>query len=187
MEGQAKPRRWHGVQQFLHWLMALLVLGQIGLGLWLSATPHSSNLREPLFHYHASLGVTLLILVSLRLLWRLRHPGPGLPASMPSVHRNLARLNHLGLYILLFAQPILGIVMNSVYGEGTPFWGLSLPQVVPENRALGPTLLGIHIFGGLTLILLVLIHAAAALRHEFLLRDNVLRRMSPLPLRPDRE
>lgn len=188
MTRTATPERWHPGQQLLHWGMAVLVLAQVILGLWLAATPHSSALREPLFHYHASLGVTLLLLVSLRLLWRLSHPGPELPASLPASHKTIARLTHLGLYGLLFALPVLGILMNSVYGEGTPFWGLfKVPPVVAENRALGPTLLGVHVALGLGIVLLIAAHAAAALRHEFLLRDNVLRRITPLPLRPDRE
>lgn len=188
MSRVSSPERWHGGQQLLHWGMAALVLAQIVLGLWLAATPHRSALREPLFHYHASLGVTILLLVSLRLAWRLSHPGPALPVSMPALHKTIAKLTHLGLYGLLFALPLLGIVMNSVYGEGTPFWGLfKVPPVVAENRALGPTLLGLHIAGGIAIILLVGAHAAAALRHELLLRDNVLRRMTPLPLRPGRE
>ena len=71
----------------------------------------------------------------------------------------------------------------SARGRPVPFWGLELPGIIGKNDALADFIIGVHVVGAWTLIALILLHVAAALRHEFMLKDNTLRRMTPLPLR----
>lgn len=179
-------QRWHGGQQAFHWLTVMMVFGQLSIGVWLTRTPFESPLRVPLFDFHTSLGLTILLVTAARLFWRLTHPRPPLPGDMPALQRGVARITHVLLYVMLFVMPVLGYFMVSAYGEGTPFWAWLVPASGPVDRAFGRTLLGWHIAGAITFAVLIVLHVGGALYHELIRRDNVLRRMTPLGLRPDR-
>ena len=168
---------WGWVSRTLHWSMAALIFGQIILGKYaheLGRTPEKLNLMM----WHKSIGITLLLLVVLRLLWTLLNPSPAPGPGTSRRERIAARLSHASLYALMFAIPLSGWLMNSA--KNVPF---SLYRVVPwpaligPDKGLGKDLEDWH-EGLVTAMLAVLvIHIGAALWHHFLRRDTILKRM----------
>jgi cytochrome b561 len=129
---------------------------------------------------HKSVGITILGLVVLRLLWRWMNPTPELPETLKPYERVLANLTHAGLYILLFALPLSGWMMSSARGFPVSWFGfIQLPDLVPKNKPLYEAMLETHETLVWALFTIVFLHVAAALKHHFLLKDNVLRRMLP--------
>lgn len=171
--------RYGVVAQALHWLTAALILGMFGLGIYMVRLPLGLE-KFNLYQLHKWLGVTIFGLAALRLLWRLWHPAPPLPASMPAWERAAARASHALLYSLLFVQPVIGFLQSNAANFPVVLWGvLPLPALIGPDEPLSETLLHVHHFGAFLFMLLVLVHALAALRHHFLLHDDVLRRMLP--------
>jgi cytochrome b561 len=171
--------RYGAVAQGFHWIVAVLVLGLFGYGLWMAGLPIGME-RLRAVPLHKSFGVLLFVVVLARLAWRWTHPAPPLPASMRGWERRAAMVSHALLYVLLVAVPLSGWLMSSALGFGTvPFGLFQLPDVLSRDRALGDTLKNAHYFLNKALIALVLLHAAAALKHHFIDRDDVLQRMLP--------
>ncbi|HEX5515458.1 MAG TPA: cytochrome b [Gammaproteobacteria bacterium] len=179
MQWRNTPQRWGMIAQLLHWLIALAVFAQIALG-WIMIYWRLSPTKFQLYSLHKSLGVTLLLLVVIRLLWRLGNPAPPLPAGTPSWERRTAFLTHELLYVLLIALPVSGYLINSATNFPLVVWGvLPLPNITGENKALEELAEALHLALFWLLALLLLLHIAAALRHHWLLQDDVLRRMLP--------
>lgn len=176
--------QWGAVHQAFHWTIGILVITQIIVGLWFAGIDPKDPARGEAFALHASLGLTLLLLMLIRLVWRLRNPVPALPDTLSSVQKRLAHATHWLFYVLVIGLPVGAYLAVSARGRPVPFWGLELPGIIGKNEALADFIIGIHVAGAFALIALILLHVAAALRHEFILKDNTLRRMTPLPLRP---
>ena len=171
--------RYGSVAQVLHWLIAALVVVMFGLGWYMAGLPLGQH-KFDMYQLHKSVGITILALAAVRLLWRLFNPAPPLPASMPSWERTAARVSHALLYLMLFAQPLIGFLQSNAANFPVVWWGVvRLPPLIGTDEPLAETLLEGHVWNSRLLLALVLIHAAAALRHHFLLRDDVLRRMLP--------
>jgi cytochrome b561 len=129
---------------------------------------------------HKSVGITILALVFLRLGWRWANPTPTLPSTLKPYERALARGTHLLLYVLLFAIPLTGWTMSSARGFPVSWFGfVQLPDLVPKNKALYETLVSVHETLAWSLMAIVALHIGAALKHHFVLNDDVLRRMLP--------
>jgi cytochrome b561 len=129
--------------------------------------------------------VTIFVLAVLRLAWRLGNPVPMLPAGTPLWQRRLAHLSHAGLYTLLIVMPVTGWIMSSALNLPVVYLGLiHIPSPFGVDRALGEAMKSVHQMLAMALLILVSVHAAAALYHHFVLRDDVLRRMLPWPARP---
>jgi cytochrome b561 len=141
-----------------------------------------------LYQLHKSIGITILLAGVLRILWRLWHKPPELPAHMPQLEQLAARGGHLALYFFLFALPISGwaLVSASVLSIPTHLYGVIPWPHMPvlstlHNKAPVEAILKlVHRYGAWTLLAAVAGHAAAALRHHFVKRDDVLTRMLPL-------
>ena len=168
---------WGSVARSFHWLMAILLLGQIALGKYaheLGRTPDKLTLMM----WHKSIGITLLLLVLLRLAWALSNPRPLPENSSGKWERAAAWLNHIGLYLLMLAIPLSGWLMNSA--KNVPF---SLFRVIPwpaltgPDEALGEVFEELHEGLVTALVFLLALHVAAALWHHFFKRDRVLLRM----------
>jgi len=162
----------------LHWLLALLILGTLGVGLYmtgLSLTPT----RLKLYNWHKWAGMTILALSALRLLWRLvRRPPPAPP--MPAWQRRAAAASHGLMYLLFFAVPLAGWAYSSAAGFPVVWFGvLPLPDWVSPDRALAEAIKPLHRALAYALAGLVVLHVAAALKHHFVDRDGLLRRMGP--------
>lgn len=166
----------------LHWIVAVLVFGGFALGLYMSDLPVSpQKLRD--YSWHKWSGITVLALALLRILWRLTHPPPPLPASIAQWQRRASALAHLALYALLFLIPLSGWMYSSATGYPVVYFGikgLRLPDLVTKNKELAGVLKDIHIVLNWSLAALVSIHIAAALKHHWLDRDDSLRRILPL-------
>jgi cytochrome b561 len=133
-----------------------------------------------LYGWHEWIGLTVWALAVARILWRRRHPPPAALASIPPWQHRIAELVHWTLYGLLLALPLIGWAGNSALGFQVVLYGvLPLPPLAPEHKALGFTLLALHGWLGWGMLLLVGMHAGAALQHHFLARDATLRRMLP--------
>lgn len=174
----APALEYGGTAKTLHWLMFALIAAAFGVGLWMAGLPVGPQ-RFKAVPLHKMIGVTLLVLALARLLWRVTHPAPPLPASMPAWERCAAHASHWALYVLMIVVPLSGYLMSSAFGFSTVYFGLRLPDLLERNRELGDTLKAVHFFLNKTLLALIALHFAAALKHHFFDRDDVLRRMLP--------
>lgn len=168
----------------LHWLVALLILAAFPLGVYMHDLPISPA-RLQLYSYHKWLGITVLLLAVARILWRTWHTPPVLPATLPDWQKISSHLTHQLLYVLLFAVPLSGWLMSSAKGFKTVWLGIvPLPDLLAKDKALGDALATVHQGLNIFLLLLVSLHVAAALKHHFLDKDDVLLRMLPTGDRP---
>lgn len=167
------------VAKAFHWVMAALIILNLIVGLKMAGLPVGPD-KFKLYGWHKSFGALVLILVSLRLAWRLANVTPLLPGTIRPFEQTLARLGHFALYALMFAMPLSGWAMSSAAGLPVSFFGLFiLPDLVEPNQALKATLMELHELMGFALIGMILLHVLAALLHHFYYKNNVLRRMLP--------
>lgn len=172
--------RYGGVAQTLHWLVFLLMAASFGLGLSMVDLEVSPQ-RIRMVGWHKTVGITILALAFLRLAWRFASPPPALPASTPAWERAAAHGSHWLLYLLMFAVPVSGWLMSSALGFATVYLGIvRLPDLLTRDRELGETLKLVHFWLNKGLLALIVLHAAAALKHHFRDRDDVMRRMLPV-------
>jgi cytochrome b561 len=183
--------RYGAVAVLLHWLIALLVLAIATLGLVMTHVKLTPLWQFRFYQWHKSIGITILILATLRLLWRLAHRPPPLPDAMPRLEKRAAAGTHLLLYGLMLGLPIVGwaLVSASPLNLPTVLYGLvrwpdlPVPKVLPGIGSTEKLLGLVHAYGAYVLIGLVVLHALAALRHHVVLKDDVVRRMLPTPAR----
>jgi cytochrome b561 len=174
------PSSRYGVPAIaLHWIVAALILFNLAFGLYLVDLPFSpQKLRS--FSYHKWIGVTIFLLCAARLAWRLRHPAPALPPGMPAWEVRAAHASHFLLYVLFFAAPLSGWLFSSANGFQTVYLGvLPIPDLLSKNKELAEVLKIAHHWINYTLAAVIALHAAAALKHHFIDRDDVLVRMLP--------
>ena len=162
----------------LHWLLALLIGGAFGVGVYMTDLPMSMQ-RLKLYNWHKWAGVVILALSVLRLLWRVTHRPPAdLPA--PRWQQQAAHATHHLLYVLFFAVPLAGWAYSSAAGFPVVLFGvLPLPSFVPKDAALAELIKPWHGTLAWALAGLVGLHVAAALKHQFIDRDGLLQRMRP--------
>ncbi len=167
---------WGTLSKTLHWLVAALIVVQVPLGA-IADDMKLSPLKLDLFVWHKSVGMLVLALVLVRLGWRLGQPVPR-PADVSPLLRRLATLTHVLLYVLLLVIPLSGWVVNSAAGIPVKlFWLVPLPALTSPDDGLKESAAEVHeIAIGLLLAVLTL-HVAAALWHQFVRRDGILRRM----------
>ena len=183
------PRiRYDAMAIGLHWLIALGILALIAIGLTMTHMQLSPMAKFRLYQLHKSIGITVLFAVALRALWRLTHQPPPLPGTMPPLERKTAEGAHVALYAFLFVLPLTGwaLVSASPFNIPTVLYGVipwpHLPVLSTlEDKAQAEHVLKlVHGKGAWLLIALVAVHAGAALRHYFILRDGVMQRMLPV-------
>lgn len=171
--------RWGQVSQWLHWLVAVLVVVMAWLGLTMADLPNTPY-KLRLYLLHKSIGLSLLALVALRLLWRAYAGAPRPLPHLPAWQARLAAFTHGALYALLFALPISGWAFNSAAGFPLRWFNLfALPSIAAKDEALRALARGWHQALFWTLLVLVLAHAAAAIYHHLFQRDATLARMLP--------
>jgi cytochrome b561 len=173
-----RAARYDRVAIAAHWLLALLIVLNLALGLFMHDLP-LSPLRLRLFNWHKWAGVTILALSALRLLWRLMHaPPPDLPVA--AWQRHAAHAVHAALYALFFVVPLAGWGYSSATGFPVVWFGvLPLPDWVPVDRRWADALKAVHKAAALMLALLATLHVSAALKRHLLDRDGLLHRMHP--------
>lgn len=176
---EAAGIRYGAVAILFHWLVALLIVLALGLGWYMADLPFSPS-RLKLFNWHKWLGMTILLAAALRLLWRLRHPAPPLPAAMARRDAMLAHLTHAAMYLLFFAVPLIGWARSSAAGFPIVYLGVvPFPDFVGKNKELAGWLTQAHAVSAYLLALLVVLHVAAVIKHAVIDRDEVLSRMLP--------
>lgn len=162
-----------------HWLLALLILGSFAFGLYMVDLPFSPA-RVKQYSWHKWAGITILALSALRLLWRLSHRPPALDSRTPSWQANASHAAHGLLYLLFFAAPLAGWTYSSAAGFPVVYFGLfQLPDLVARGPELASTLKLVHRVLTYSLATLVVLHVAAALKHQWVDRDRLLARMNP--------
>lgn len=178
------PQRYGPVAIALHWIAAALILFNLVYGLYLVGLPLSPQ-KLRYFSYHKWIGVTVLLLSAARLLWRLTHRAPEMPATLPPWERRAAKASHALLYVLFFAAPLTGWLFSSASGFQTVYLGvLPIPDLLAKNREVADVLKVAHRWINYTMAAVVALHAAAALKHHFIDRDDVLARMLPRLRKP---
>jgi cytochrome b561 len=161
----------------LHWLMAMLIFAAFPLGLYMVDLPLSPD-KLKLYSYHKWIGVSVFLLVAIRLGWRLTHTPPALPGDIAAWQRRASAVVHGLLYLLMIVIPLSGWLMSSAKGFQTVWFGvLPLPDLIEKNRELGELLAGVHKVLNFTLLALVILHVGAALKHHFIERRPFLQRM----------
>ncbi|MGQ0585967.1 MAG: cytochrome b/b6 domain-containing protein [Gammaproteobacteria bacterium] len=194
-----EPRGAHytRVAIVLHWAIAAAILANLALGWWMHhAIEHKETVARAIAGYqlHKSLGLAVLVLTVLRLGWRLLHRAPPLPEAMPAWERRAARLVHWGLYALMVVVPLSGWTYVSAQWRGeaplhvpTLWFGLfEVPHLfdaaalaADERKAIAARNAAAHVWLAWSMGGLLVLHAAAALKHRFVNRDGVMASMRP--------
>jgi cytochrome b561 len=175
-----------------HWVIALMFLVQVGLGFTMSDLEPDDPLVFPLYQWHKSIGLAILLLALVRFAWRLAGPVPALPAAMAGWEKLAARLAHVALYAALIAVPLTGWALVSASPLNIPTFAFNLVVVphlpVPVSEASEAFWTFVHGLLAKAALAVALVHIAAAIRHEFILRDGLLSRMvRPVRRRGNRE
>ena len=161
----------------LHWLIGLAIITMLGCGL-LMGDISDKALRHSVYNWHKCSGVVILALVLLRIIWRLLNTQPALPQGMSTLERLAARVSHGLLYVAMLVMPVSGWMMATAAGY-LPKFGhtpLAMP-FIPLQKALAHKAGTVHEYLAWILIGLVTIHVLAALKHHFINKDTVLKRM----------
>jgi cytochrome b561 len=176
-------QRYGTVAMTLHWLIAAAIIGMLVVGKYMHGLPDSDANKFALYQLHKSFGITILALTLVRVGWRLMHPAPPLPATMAWWERRAAHASHFLLYALMLGLPLTGWLRVSTDTLQIPtlWFGLFEVPALPFGASdrLSHLAHDTHELLGNTMILLLLAHVAAALKHHFWDRDNVLKRMLP--------
>lgn len=175
------------IARSLHWTTVVLLAVQFPVGLYMVYRGNSlnlwDNLTNALYSSHKLVGVTILLIVLWRLVYRMTR---GAPADEPTIEpwqRVVSHLNHWGLYVLLIAAPLAGYIGISLFPALNIFGLFSLPAVTAPDKEAAKSVLDVHRVLVMLLALLVALHVGAALYHYLIRKDNVLGRMIPRLLR----
>lgn len=163
----------------LHWFMALVIFGLLGMGLYMVTLPFGVE-KLKLYRWHKEYGILILMLVAFRIGWRLNNAVPELPNHLAKWKQHAARTVHFALYLFMILNPLTGWLISSATGLPVSFFGLFvLPDLIAPDEALSKTLSQIHKWLAYALIGTLCAHIGAALQHHFIYKDNILRRMFP--------
>lgn len=177
--------RYGVVAQLFHWAVVVLIIVQFILAKRADALPLGPA-KIGVLAQHKSVGITILGLVLLRLVWRWLNVVPAEPSAVPTWQRLGARISHVALYILLLVTPVVGWLMSSARNFPVSWFGLvTLPDFIAPSKPAYELLHETHELLAQVLFWLALLHIAAALKHHFIDRDNVLRRMLPVKLKQE--
>lgn len=167
---------YHVLSKVIHWITALLIMGLLFLGFYMSSLDFSeSKLR--LYGLHKSFGLLVLCLVGVRVFWHMIKPRPKSLSTHKRWEKALAHLAHAFLYLAMFALPISGWLMSSAGDFPVAFFGLAMPDLVAKNESVFLSSRQVHEVLALTLVLVVGLHFVGAFKHHFIDRDITLNRM----------
>jgi cytochrome b561 len=174
--------RYHPISIVLHWVLAIALISIFCFGLYMADLPFSPS-RLKLLNWHKWAGISILALTVLRVFWRVTHPAPALPRSieqaMPDWQRKAHHATHFALYALFFAVPLVGWAYSSAAGFPVVLFGqFALPDLLGPDKAMAALIKPWHKISAFALAVLALLHIAAALKHQFIDRDGLLKRMS---------
>ncbi len=176
--------RYAGGSRILHWLVAALVFVLVPVGIWMAGRAEINlfdDLTNTLYAWHKAIGATVLVLMVIRIIFKLRHDSPPYPAALSRRQILAAKSLHHLLYLLLVLTPLLGWAGVTAFPALITLGGYNLPAMplVPEDQALATRLFEIHGASALLLATLIVGHIGAALLHLFVHKDGVFQRMWP--------
>lgn len=185
MQIRNDTQRYGAVAQLFHWAIVVLVITQFVLATLAHDLPNGLA-KLKLLAQHKSVGITILGLAVLRLAWRFANPVPPPPYGCKPWEIWAARISHFALYALLLIMPVVGWLMSSARNFPVSWFGfVTLPDFIAPSERAFDLLHATHATLARVLALVAIIHAGAALKHHFIDRDNVLRRMLPVRLQPE--
>jgi cytochrome b561 len=171
-------RSWGSLSKAFHWLIVLLIINQWWIAERADELKGLANLEA--LGTHKSFGMTILMLAVLRLLWRLMNPTPELTSETKPWERALARISHVSLYVLIFAMPLTGWMMSSAKNYPVSWFKMfQFPDLVAPAEQTFHQMLDLHHLLFKVLVGVALLHVAGALKHHFIDRNDVLKRMLP--------
>ena len=169
--------RYDRFSVLLHWLMAALLIAEIGLGLWMTGLPKdASGIRAYWFNIHKSIGMTLGLLIITRVVWAIARARVAAVPMAPLLQR-LAQAHHGLLYLFMLLMPLSGFLGSVFSGYPIRFFGLKLPQLAERWDDAKAFMSIVHECSVYTLILLIAVHVLAFVHHQFILKDGLIRRM----------
>ena len=178
--------RYAPIQRWIHWLMAIIVLSTLAGGLTIGlmgfkgvTETFGAPLRDVLYEYHKTFGLIVLGLMVLRLYFRFEIARPDYDPPLPVWQRVVSSLVHYGLYLCLFAMPILGWLATDAANFPVEFFHWNLPQFIAKDKPMADALYAAHEIVGWVLIGLIALHIGAAIKHWLIDQDGVARRMNP--------
>jgi cytochrome b561 len=164
----------------LHWVIALLLIGQIAFGFMLDdIAPRKTPSRAFVINLHKSFGLTLGLLIVLRIIWRLRHAPPPWPAATPASWRHAARWGHRLLYAFMVVIPLAGATASNFSKYGIKFYGWQIPPWGADRPEVYAFFNRLHVYAAWVFAALILGHVAMALKHAWVDRDASLHRIWP--------
>ncbi len=168
------------MQRLFHWSMALIVVAALLIGLYCAYQTPGTPVRRYLLEWHKSLGMTALVLVVLRIGYRLATRAPPYAEPMGRLNHAAASGAHLGLYGLMLFMPLTGYWFSAMGGYSLPFfWLFQWPRLLPVDKAATHLPEALHLYGAWAIYLVVGLHIAAVAWHHLVKRDSVLSRMAP--------
>jgi cytochrome b561 len=179
MSFRNSTRTWGSLSSALHWIIVLLIINQWVIGMRADSLPVGLAKLQALA-WHKSFGITILMLAVVRLAWRWMNPVPDLSAETRPWERVLARISHVLLYGLIFALPLSGWLMSSAKNFPVSWFSLfQLPDLVAPSEQLFRQMRSLHHILFAVLVVVAALHIAGALKHHFIDRNDVLKRMLP--------
>jgi cytochrome b561 len=176
--GDQAVGRYTRVAIVLHWLIALALLAQIAFGWFLETVPRGGPMRSFYVNLHKSTGLTLALLILVRLGWRMANNPPRLPPSMPGWERLAAQSSHVALYVCMIGMPLSGYIASNFSKYGVKFYNvLTLPPWGADDARIYSIFNATHVFLSYAFVALIVLHVLAAVRHV-VLKDGVFGRMS---------
>ncbi|WP_068083614.1 cytochrome b [Polycladidibacter stylochi] len=175
---QAETVKYSRPARAYHWITFILVLVVLPLGFFLGDLP-KGQIQGIGYNWHKSIGLLVLVVLLFRLAYRLGHPAPALPASVPKWQVNLSRGIHILLYICLIVQPLIGWFATASFGAPVPFFSLfTIPNFIEKNEALAKQLFQVHSILGWVLVIAISLHILGGLYHWLIAKDGVFQRMT---------
>jgi cytochrome b561 len=179
MQFKNTPERYGAISKSFHWLMAFTIIFMLCLGFYMGGAEELTD-KIKLYGLHKSIGVAILILVTLRVLWHLYSKRPPLVDGMKPREKLAAHAGHIFLYLAMFGMPMSGWLLSSAAGRSVSFFGLfTLPDLIAPDDALRDIFGAMHYFLAFGLIAMIIGHVGAALKHHFISKDATLKRMLP--------
>lgn len=169
------------IAKLFHWPMALIMMGLIVVGLYMTAMEPSPDKYE-LYGLHKSFGLLILWMIGLRIIWRFYSKPPQSHENHKTWERTLAKITHFGLYVSMVGMPLTGWLMSSAGGHPVSFFGLSVPSLMSEDKSFSGLTNDAHRILSYVLIGALLLHAVGALKHHCIDKDNTFSRMGFMPL-----
>lgn len=176
---KSRQNRWGSIAKTFHWTMAIGLIGMLLLGWYMVDLPNSRD-KFDWYLLHKSTGLTLLTVVVFRVLWRWLDVTPKLPPLTPRWQIWASKISHVLLYLLMLAMPLSGWLYNSASNFPLKWFNLlRVPQLLAPDRELKHLLKDLHESFAIALAVVIAVHVAAALKHHFIDRDAILKRMLP--------